>query len=366
MKIVDRYILSSFMMPLSYCMIGFSLLFVIWDLFDNLNKFLSAETAPLTIALYYICLMVPTFEYLAPASLLLASLYTLWNFTRNNELTAMRASGISLYRIMVPLLLTGFTFSLIAFVIKESLATRAFEWTETLKQNDYAQAAGAETRALTHYNVVTRRLWRIDAFNVDTPNILLGVKITQEREDATRVRDYVADRAEWLDESWWLFDVWVQDYDGKDNPVGELTPITPSDAVLKEMREFSETPKELQNEAKPWIFLSTLEMAEYLKHHPNLTARHRADKRYDMHERLALPWACFIVTLFGIPAGTRSARQGVLIGVFLAMSFFFGFYALGNIGSFLGRKQIIDPFLGAWLSNIVFFIAGTVMLIRMR
>ena len=79
-----------------------------------------------------------------------------------------------------------------------------------------------------------------------------------------------------------------------------------------------------------------------------------------------MPWACFIVTLFGIPAGTRSARQGVLIGILLAMGFFFGFYALGSIGGFLGRKQIIDPWLGAWFSNIVFFISGSVMLVRMR
>ncbi|MDA1043906.1 MAG: LptF/LptG family permease [Verrucomicrobia bacterium] len=366
MKIIDRYIFSSFMMPLSYCMIGFSLLFVIWDLFDHLNKFLASETTPLVIALYYVCLLLPTFEYLAPASLLLASLYTLWNFTRNNELTAMRASGISLYRIMVPLLATSIAFSLLAFVIKETLSTRAFEWTETLKQNDYQQRRKTGTRVLTHYNVSTRRLWRIDAFNTETPNILQGLKITQERPDSSRVRDYIADRAEWLDGAWWLFDVWEQPYDANDNPIGELTPMTPGDTVLKELRMFTEAPKEFQNEAKPWMFLSTLEMIEYLHHHPNLDSKNHADKLFDIHQRLAMPWACFIVTLFGIPAGTRSARQGVLIGIFLAMSFFFGFYALSNIGSFLGRKQIIDPWLGAWLSNIVFFITGSAMLARLR
>ena len=142
--------------------------------------------------------------------------------------------------------------------------------------------------------------------------------------------------------------------------------MTPGDTVLKELRDFVETPTELKNEAKPWMFLSTLEMLAYMRHHPNLEPEHRADKLFDIHQRLALPWACFIVTLFGIPAGTRSARQGVLVGIFLAISFFFGFYALSNIGSFLGRKQIIDPWLGAWLSNIVFFVAGTVMLARMR
>jgi lipopolysaccharide export system permease protein len=353
-------------MPLCYCMLGFSLLFVIWDLFDHLNKFLASETPPLTIALYYACLLLPTLEYLAPASLLLASLYTLWNFTRNNELTAMRASGISQYRIMMPLLITGFLFSVGASLIKETLTTPAFEWTETFKDSGYKAAESVPASVLTHYDVRTRRIWRIDLFNTETSQVLQGVKVTQEREDGTRARDYVADRAEWLDGAWWLFDVWTLEYDANDNPVGELTRMTPGDTIIQEMRHFTETPVDFQNVAKPWIFLTSLEMIDFMRNHPNLDPKRSADKSFDIHQRLAMPWACFIVTLFGIPAGTRSARQGVLIGILLAMGFFFGFYALGSIGGFLGRKQIIDPWLGAWFSNIVFFISGSVMLVRMR
>ncbi len=366
MKLIDRYILRCFSVPLLFCLLGFGLLFIIYDLFDHLNKFMEAETPALLIALYYLCLLLPTLEYIAPASLLLASLYTLWQFTRNNELTAMRASGVSLYRIMAPLLIVGIAFSLAASLIKETLATRAFEWTQNFEAQGYTDETPNETIVLTHYNVGTRRLWRIEEFNLNKPTVLYGVKVTQERPDATRVCDYYAEHAQWLDGAWWFFDVWIQRYDERDNPVGEKTPMTPGLESVSELRELSESPEVLRSEATPWYYLTTPEMIRYLKHHPNLDPKIRADKLFDIHQRLSLPWACFIVTLFGIPAGTRSARQGILIGIFLAMTFFFGFYALSQIGLFLGRRQIVEPWLGAWLSNGVFFITGCVMLLRMR
>jgi lipopolysaccharide export LptBFGC system permease protein LptF len=85
-----------------------------------------------------------------------------------------------------------------------------------------------------------------------------------------------------------------------------------------------------------------------------------------MHRRLATPWACLIVTFFAVPAGTRTARHSTLSGIFMALAAFVLYYMLLGIGSWLGMRGIVWPWLGAWLSNITFVVSGTIMTIRLR
>ena len=128
MRLMDRYILREYLTPVGYCLGTFTMFYVIWDLFANLGEIIEAKTPVLLIGRYYLCLVLPTLEFLAPASLLLATLYTLWHLTRNNELTAMRSSGVSLYRIMVPFLAVGMVFSIVTGVVKESIGPEAARW----------------------------------------------------------------------------------------------------------------------------------------------------------------------------------------------------------------------------------------------
>jgi lipopolysaccharide export LptBFGC system permease protein LptF len=107
-------------------------------------------------------------------------------------------------------------------------------------------------------------------------------------------------------------------------------------------------------------------MVRYLKEHKGSSGKDIAQRKVELHRRLAMPWACLIVTLFGIPAGSKSARQNALSGVFLAVGFFLAFYFLNQVGAFLGIKEVISAWLGAWLSNIVFMIVGIWLMVRIR
>ena len=82
--------------------------------------------------------------------------------------------------------------------------------------------------------------------------------------------------------------------------------------------------------------------------------------------RLAMPWTCVVVVLLGIPGGVKSGRQGMLMGVILAIGFFLCFYAVVNLAIFVGKRQIVWPWLAAWFPNMVFSATGLTMLFRMR
>lgn len=365
MKIVDKYLLRELLVSVLYCLAAFYLLYIVYDLFDNLARFIEAATPVSIVLRYYGALLLAVFEYLAPASLLLGTLYTLWQLTRHNELTAMRASGVGFLRIMTPFLAVGFVVSILTGVLKETVTLPAAQWAADLAVTRFEAEKPRMVEHLAYYNSRDRRLWLIEQMDLKRPGTLIRPRVTLERDDGTRKREIVASRAEWLDGQWWLFDPRVQEFGPDDNPIGPFRPPAVSEH-LKEMPQLGERPAEFANEIKSWEFLTLFDMLAYLRTHAHLSDEALIHKRFDLHQRIAMPWACFIVTLFGIPAGVLAGKHHAITGVFLALSFFLGFYALSQIGVFLGKRGEIPVVAAAWLSNLVFLAAGIIMIRRVK
>lgn len=362
MRLIDRYLLREYVIALTYCLLTFGMLFVIADLSVHAAKFLDAKTPPLLVLRYYACFLAIRAEYVVPASLMLATLYTLWQLTRHNELTAMRAVGIGLHRIVMPFLFIGLLFSGMNIAVKELMAPRAAFWLAGFFSNPDAEFPDQRVMTLKYMNADHYREWTIDAFDFANPTVFRGVHITQERTDGTIARKITAEKAEWANGCWWFYNAHALEYGKTDNPIGKPKPLGPKIS----MPDLTELPADFANEIKPWEFLSSIEMKRYLDSHSKLSEETVAQRKFHLHSRLAMPWACLIVTLFAIPAGAATGRQSAIAGIFLALGFFFSFYALDRIGMFISIKQLVSPVAGAWLSNMVFLAAGLVMLARME
>jgi lipopolysaccharide export system permease protein len=359
---MDRYLLREYLFPLFYCLVGFSMIYVICDLLGHVSRFIAANP-PMALAVkYYLCKLTPTLDHIIPASLLFATLYTLWQFTRRNELTAMRASGISLYRAVLPILGVGLVFSALTAVLKETVSPKANQWAMSFKEGGFQEPESKVYSNCLYYNSRGARMWVIDRIDMGPPVRLTGVAVRQERPDGTKAYELTADRVEWLDRQWWVYHGAMQKFRSGEGRDGDPEPLPPVEA----MRDFNETPADLVNEVKTWEFLSPREMRRYLKMHPKLSSRDKARKKVDVYGHRAVPWACLIVTLFGIPTGAGSRRQSALVGIFIAMACFFAFYGLQFAGIFFAKRAFIQPWLGAWLSNIVFLCAGVYMTFTMR
>jgi len=362
MKLVDKYLLREYVVTLTYCLLGFGMIFVIADLSTQANDFIKMRASPLLVLGYYARFLAVRAEYVVPASLMLATLYTLWQFTRHNELTAMRAIGIGLHRVIVPFLFIGLLFTGMNIAVKEFVQPRAAFWLESFSRKQGARPGARLLMTLKYMNADHYREWTIDAFDFTRPTVLRGVHITQERSDETIARKITAERAEWIDKCWCLYNARVLEYGRTDNPIGDWKSLGPRIS----MPALTELPSDFANEIKPLHLLSSMEMKRYLDSHSKLSAETVARRKFYLHNRLAMPWACLIVTLFAIPAGAATGRQSAITGIFLALGFFFSFYALDRIGMFISIKQLVAPFVGAWLSNMVFLAAGLLLLARME
>ena len=362
MKIIDRYLLRTFLAPFAYCLAAFIMIYVIIDLFDNLNDFIDGKTLPRLILQYYLVLVPSVLVQIVPISLLLAVLYSLSSLTKNNELTAMRASGISILRLMGPYLAVGLLLSLLVGVINETVGPRAAYWCYNFareqKRGDLDTVYVKSDLAIK--NQGTRRSWLVGQFDIRDFR-MRNIEVLQQREDTSDELKIRARGARWLDGRWWFEDFTIQRYDPDSNPMGP-----PRFGLTEEMVELTESPTLFMNEVKDPEFMSVLDLREYLKTHAHRQPSALARIEADMHSRMAMPWTCFIVTLLGIPFGSQTGRKGALLGVALSIGLFFGYYVLVNVGLALAKKMVVPAEVGGWLPNLIFLGIGLVMVYRMR
>jgi lipopolysaccharide export system permease protein len=362
MKRLDKYLFGEYLAPLAYCLAAFVLLYVVCDLFAHMSLFLNANVPLGLLVRYYLALVATTLEFIVPASLLLATLYALWNLARHNEVTAMRASGLSFVRILVPFFVVGLAVTVVVACVKEMAAPAAAEWVAGLSASRF-RGTGRTIRAnVVSYNRETRRTWLIGWLDAAEPHKLFGVTVKQERPDHTKAQEFVVEKAEWLGGRWRFHNATVQDFqpDGRSpGPPRALPPVV-------EMRDLTEEPTRFVLEGKPAEFLSSRQILQYLAAHPELSPESLARWRTDLHSRLALPWSCLIVALFGAPMGARGGRQSAFVGILVALSLFLAFYGLTQVGLFLGQTAWAPPWLGAWLPNILFLTAAIVMIWKVR
>ncbi len=362
MKLVDKYILKNVLTPLTYCLLAFLMLFVIFDLFSNLSDFIEAGTPLPQVLRFYIYLLPSILIFIVPISLLLAVLYGLSSLTRSNELTAMRASGISLYRLMIPIIGIGLCATLIVGAVNETLAPWSAYWTDQfVRAETYdGEVSFFVTQNLPYKNPRERRDWIIGEFDRETYD-MLRIEVYQEHEGGAGSQRLIARKGQWDGSQWWFFDVTTQELDPRGYPMG-----APRTVSMMMMDQLNEQPRDFINVTKDPEFLSSRELIAFLRAHQHISEEALARHAVDLHYRLAMPWTCLIVTLLGLPMGAHTGRKGALRGIIMALVLFFSFYVFINLGMALGKKQMIDPWLSVWTPNLIFLVIGVVMVRHMR
>lgn len=365
MKLVSRYLLVHLARPWFYVMAGFSIIAILVDLFGNFVDFMEAGTPVRQVLLYYAILLPTYLPYLLPVSILLALLYALWQLGKNSELTAMRASGLSLTQLITPYLVTGLLASFLLLAVNELFNPWATHWCRQFIRMQGAKPVDQTYLAtnLAYKNVIGRRIWRINSFDPRPASSyeMLGVNLTQQRPDGSDEYRMDAERARWVDGHWWFENTETRYYNLQNDPTGPVE----SDPSL-EMTMISETPRDFLNEIKDTTERSAAEILQFIDTHQGISKETRNRLMVDFHYRLAAPWLCLIVVLVGVPLGTHSGRRGMGLGILFALLAFFGYYILMGLGLAYGKQQILPPVMAGWMPGVVFFILGLFLLRRIR
>jgi len=365
MKILTRYVLREFLVPLFYCLTGFFSIYVLFDLFGSFSHLVKTDMSFQEIVEYFCGYLAPYVHYIVPAALMLATLYTMWCFCRHSEIIAMRASGVSFIAIVKPLLAVSIlTACGVAWVNEVYVPARA-HWASQLKKNLFDKAQLVRDDNVVFRNTQSCRTWNIDKVLDAGATRLANVRVTVDRPGGGRLFAINAATASYLDGEWWFSGFDIQHYDIAGQEIASPTPE--ADALSTRcFPEFSETPGDFLTQNRPWRFNSVMDRFRYLRTHPDLSESMRNDCLYDTWAQILSPFACVIITLFAIPAGIASGRQSVFKGILGALAMYFSFYGLTIACMVVAKNGWCPPVLGAVLPAVVFLSLGTRSFLKQR
>ncbi|HNQ87752.1 MAG TPA: LptF/LptG family permease [Verrucomicrobiota bacterium] len=372
MRLLDRYLLRELLVPLGYCLTGFFVFWVTFDLVAQLDEFQRRELLPGDIAAYYLVKTPEVLVTVVPVGLMLALLYALTQHARHQELTAMRAAGLSLWRLSVPHLGVGIVLGAALFGLNEYAVPDANDAASLVLGRRLPPAPGALGPEwepnLAFHNERDQRLWNILAYNRETGE-MRSPHLEWRLADGTR-RRLVADRAVYTNEVWLFYEVKELLY-----PPQATLPSYRGETNILELADLTETPERIASEIKFTELsnvraakrprLSLRELQDYQRLHPQLGERDRSKLQTQFHGRIAEPWKCVVVVLIALPFGAPSGRRNVLVGVASSIFIGFAYFIISSFSLALGTGGFMPPWLAAWLPNALFALAGVVLTRRL-
>src|SRR5499427_7349052 len=338
-SIVDLYLLRRFLYYFLVIMAAFIFLFEVFTFFELLDD----------IARHHIPYLV---YQLSPLGALVAVLVTLGVLSKNNEIVAFKASGISIYRLAVPLLLAGLALAASLLILDDTYLPYANQRQDALRNQIKGKPPQTYTRPQRWIFGENFKVYNYDLF--DPNEKLFGGLSVVELDPATfqMKRRVFATRARWLDteNAWVLESGWIRDF--SDGTVANYERFN-----VKDLPELTEPPTYFHREVRQAFQMNWGELRRYIE------GLQRAG--FDVsaltvqwHRKLAFPLIGPISMLLAFPfaflVGTRGAIGGVAIGVGIGIIYWLGaelLTAMGGVGQ-------LPPLLAGWSPDIVFFFAG--------
>jgi len=354
--ILDRYLVSELAGPTLFGLSVFTIIFVATQMLA-LGKLVSEEHAPLIAAIEYFLWQMPAVLVLCiPMSMLLGTLLSMQRLSGESEITAMKAGGISLSRIVAPLLIVGFLVSLVALFIQEVLVPAANA------RADYIKTAVIEhlNPSLGNLSVVTplpdggRQITVADALDPVTQSLLGVVVIAKNREGEVQ-QLVVAKRARYDAPTWTFLDSTAYTF-GKDSlkTGAPVSTIDIGENPTQIARHTATDPDQLSRADIKAALVSGQLSAQQIR---TYTATYAA--------KLARPFVAFVFTLVAVSFGLRPVRGGGTgLGFGLAVAIVFSYYVISIVFLTIGELSTSIAGIAAWTPNLIFTLIGLFLLRR--
>jgi len=354
LRILDRYLLTELSGPFAFGLSAFTLIFSATQIL-NIGKLVSNQHAPLLAAIEVFLWSLPGIVVLViPMALLLGVLLATQRLSGDSEITAMKAGGISLVRIVLPLLIAGFTISLAVLFLQEAVVPVA-EDQRTYLINEVINHSSTFNRDLTVSAPLPgggRQLTVATSFEPRSQTLQHVTLVQYNRENQPQ-QIIFAERARFDIDRWTLENASTYHFE----PDGH---IFSQPAVPQTQVEIGQKPAELVKRIShdnPEE-MSRSQIADIIRS-GQLTQQEQRKYTATYQEKLARPFACFVFALIALPFGLGAARGGgTSLGFGLAVAIVFVYYVIATIFSSIGSAALWAAPFAAWMPNVIFTYIG--------
>ena len=351
MRILDRYLLKCFTQALIYCLCLFFILFIVIDIFNNLDEFLKSGVHLRLIITYYLYSLPGIFIQVVPIAVLVSILYGLGTLNRHNEITAIKASGISAFHILAPYLFIGAVISFGIFLLSEKVVPRTSITSTSIMEGLIEKGKkNFNERSIKNVTLFSKSGLMVYAreFELST-NTLYDLVLLDEDPERLMQTKITAKKAAYEDNGRWKLHEAIQ---FEMNTRGELSGDPQfSDSLVVNM---AAAPLDLIRDSSQIETMNTGQLKEYMKHLRGASRKLAQKLLVDFHYKIAFPFVSFVVILIGAPLAMSTERGGALRGIAASVAIVLLYYGINSLCLAFGKGGHLPPIFSAWFSNLFF------------
>ncbi len=360
-QLIDTYILTSFLFYFLLLLVSFVVMTHVFTFFELLSDILK-NGVPMSRVLTYLFFLTPKLIYdSTPVSVLVAVLVTFGVLSKQNEVTALKACGVSLHRLAVPVLLTSAALSLALFAFDHYYVPEANRKQDAIRNE--IKNRPVQTYLRPDRKWIFGRGSRIYYYRYFDPaeNVMVGVSVYELDPASFRLRRHIsAERARWEPalRTWIFQNGWTRDIDG-------IRVNNYHDFQATAFPELTEPPNYFLKEVKQDKQMNFHELAAYIRELQQ-SGFDTVRLQVQFHKKFSVPLFALIMAMISAPFAFLTGSRGAMAGVGVSFGIAIAYWAVGQLFEQIGNVNQLPPALAAWSPDAVFALAGMYLLARMR
>ncbi len=348
MSIASRYVATVWLRMLLLCQGGFLAVYLVLDLMDKIGRFMKSGASFSSVILFFVFKIPEMLGQTMPFAVLMATLLSLGLLARNSEMTALRTCGMSIPRIVSPILYLSLVCSLLMLLNSEVIVPKSYQRMEHIEKVVIKKQGIHTVFKLNNIWFRSNNLI-LQAKLFDPLSVRLkGVVVWELTPKMEPVRRMDAESAAPAASGWTLEKVRLRNFVAAPvlSSVDKLD--IPVALRLEDLRV-------LDNNADNYSFRKLRSYAKSIERGGYDPSRYLTM----MHSKLALPFASFVMVLLAIPFALKTGRSGgAAKGVATGVAIGFAYFIINTAIQSYGRSGVFPPVIAAWGANVIFIMAG--------
>ena len=361
MKKVDYYILKEFISSFLIVSLVFVLISLIVDIFENLNRFIDNKVSSEILIKYYLASLPSMLSLTIPVSCLVSTVFTYGMMIQRKEWLVLKSSGLSLYRLSIPVLYFGLIMSVCSFYFDNSIVVKSNQTRNELKNTFMSKNNRMIKKNLyenIYFQINDKDLIAIEKFNSNN-NVALNLNFIQVKNGILYKR-IDSKKSQWKKNNLWnLENFSIREFDKYGTEKNVV--ISKNDSLVK----IDINPIDIlktANDSDEISFSMLKEQIIALENNGVNSIRWKVDLNY----KIAYSLISIIVIFCGIPLSVYRSNTSLAFGGGLSLATIFSYVIILKFGQSLAYAGVLSPFFGAWLSNLIFICIGIYLMLNAR
>lgn len=360
MRLLDKYVLKQYLKTFLNIEMAFFVLFIVIDLFDRGPRLMRNGANTYNMVLYFVMRIPYLTVMTAPIAVLLSGLFLMSGLSKYHESIAIRAAGISIFRMTLPVMLFCMLFSGFMLWFADTILPKAQTYQDYIYHVKIKKGkiSDVKMRSNISYKGNNNTLYNIGFFD-GYKNLLRDIEITKFNPETGLMQKRIkASQAIWKQNKWEFEKGGVFYFDEKGkNYKSDFFETTFLDSIEVKPIDFVRSAK------KP-MQMNYSELKNYIKRLKRIGEK-TSQYEVDLFNKISFPFANFVIILFCVPLASTSVRsksRGIIFLMGLIITFVY--MSAMRISISLGYSGAYSPLTAAWLPHIIFFALGIYFVVK--